>query len=158
MDKPYWLCHITNQYALPMIMQDKKIHPEGYSIMQNKVATAKGHVDIPADMDVSDLKKHLAIQYATIGRYVWLTEDVQCLSVYHQTPELQKCIVLDTEHIKGLKQWSEVRKTFLNNIKARQLILELEQVAVQTGDDWKQWWVTKFPINLELAGKSVLQF
>lgn len=141
-----------------MIMQDKKIHPEGYSIMQNKVATAKGHVDIPADMDVSDLKKHLAIQYATIGRYVWLTEDVQCLSVYHQTPELQKCIVLDTEHIKGLKQWSEVRKTFLNNSKARKLILELEQVAVQTGDDWKQWWVTKFPINLELAGKSVLQF
>ena len=155
MDKPHWLCHITNQYALPMILKDKKIHPEGYSIMQNKVATPNGHVEISADIDVSDLKKHLAIQYATIGRYVWLTEDVQCLSVYHKTPELQKCIVLDTEHIKGLKAWVDVRQTFFNNDKARKLILELEHVAVQTGDDGKDWWVTKFPIDLTLAGNSV---
>ena len=158
MDKPHWLCHITNQYALPMILKDKKIHPEGYSIMQNKVATPNGHVEISADIDVSDLKKHLEIQYATIGRDVWLTEDVQCLSVYHKTPELQKCIVLDTEHIKGLKAWVDVRQTFFNNDKARKLILELEHVAVQTGDDWKDWWVTKFPIDLTLAGNSILQF
>ena len=59
MDKPHWLCHITNQYALPMILKDKKIHPEGYSIMQNKVATPNGHVEISADIDVSDLKNIL---------------------------------------------------------------------------------------------------
>lgn len=149
MDKPYYLNHITSKFALPLIANDKVIQPEGYSIMQNKMVTANGHADIKPSKQVTELKKHLAYQYATIGRYVWLTEDMTCPSVYHDKPDMQACMVIDTEHIKSLQKWSDVRQRLLQNNKARTLIKELEDVAIQVGDNPKKWWVTKQPIKLD---------
>mgnify|MGYP003124794987 CR=1 FL=1 len=109
MTKPFYLNHITSNFALPLIAKDKIIQLEGHSIMQNKVVTVNGVKNIDPN-NVADLKKHLAYQYATIGRYVWLTQDVQCLSVYHDKPEMQSCIVIDTDliirHEKSSKAWN----------------------------------------------------
>tara|TARA_Y100001973_G_C4977230_1_gene222473 strand:- start:54 stop:548 length:495 start_codon:yes stop_codon:yes gene_type:complete len=146
--KPYYLNHITSNFALPLIAKDKIIQLEGYSIMQNKVVTVDGVKNIDPN-NVADLKKHLAYQYATIGRYVWLTQDVQCLSVYHDKPEMQSCMVIDTDYIKGLEKWSDVRQRLLPNNKAREIIKGLEYIAVDCGDNPELWWVTKYPISIK---------
>jgi len=148
MDMPKTLCHVTNRYALPLIEKDGIIELEGYAIMQNKVATDQGLIDIPKDVNYEKLKTHLINQYGTIGRYVWLTEETQCLSVYDQTPKLQRVLMINTQKIQGLQRWSDVRKTFFASPKARKLISELEAVATQVGDDYTRWWVTKHRIHL----------
>ena len=80
------------------------------------------------------------------GRLLWFTEEDGC-NTTGSTSEEAFAFPFYAEDIKATK-WTDFRKRLLGKKDSRELVVYLEKLATDKGDDWKKWWVTTKPIPL----------
>tara|TARA_R110000824_G_scaffold389583_1_gene585731 strand:+ start:107 stop:562 length:456 start_codon:yes stop_codon:yes gene_type:complete len=136
------ITHFTNSSVnRNNIIESGRVELEGHNILTKPPKTLTP--------EEKDAKHSIELSVRIMGgyRFVWLTEEDSCGTTY-STSEEAFAFPFYAEDIKATK-WTDFRKRLLGKKDSRELVVYLEKLATDEGDDWKKWWVTTKPISLK---------
>lgn len=143
--------HFTRKSNLDAIKRSGEIRLEGCNmetIVHTQLSTMPSDIAFQTAQHWANMKR----QYKLIGRYVWFTEQDHV----HCTDPLQSCgltpFEFEAEAI-GAERWADVKQQVVRQRgkRAKRSIEMLELSAVLMGDNPELWWVSRRPVNLQLA-------
>jgi len=136
--------HFTSKHFQNDILRDGQILTEREKL--NKNLELCRDTSIPKEWRRHTLERAVLLKtsYKLLGSYVWFTQNPEGVA----TATGNDCVFeFDADDI-GAVRWVEVMKT-LTSKKQKRHLKSLMDIAIEEGDDPRDWWVTRKSVSVE---------
>jgi len=139
------ITHWTKKHCIQELLIDGVIQLEGYIL--DKMIKDNEHLTEEDGYEISGFNKAKKMQFKTVGRYIWFTEETKPVECIGNT-DLQIPLSFHAEDI-GARKWADVKKKMYKKT-ARKYASVLDKIAVDKGDDISKWWVLDTTVSMDM--------
>ena len=143
--------HYTRQSNFEKINLSGFIELEGFTIQQEANNNPDATTPFDQDLTYSEFWLQLKKQFNITGRFVWFTEESSCSCISGLQDFEKVAIKFNSDDIRA-KKWTDIVPILMHHSnKSRRMVEQLNQSAIQSGDDISKWWVCSERVDINIA-------